>query len=84
MTPGIVRLKLLIPMNHFFAPEEFEALCKDEGEDTFKYDWPPYGPAMEDDHFIQKVRKKIFCSFVYVIIFWGKVLDLMDKYNMWG
>lgn len=78
-----LQIETFDPHEPFFAPEEFEALYKDEGEDTFKYDWPPYGPAMEDDHFIQKVRKKYFALLSMCDHFLGKVLDLMDKYNMW-
>lgn len=78
-----LQIETFDPHEPFFAPDEFQALYREAGEAPFKYDWPPYGPTMEDDDFVQKVRKKYFALLSMCDHYLGQVLDLMDRYDMW-
>lgn len=78
-----LQIETFDPHEPFFSPEEFQALYREENEEPFRYDWPPYGPAEEDAQFVGRVRKKYYSLLSMCDHYLGKVLDLMDKYDMW-
>lgn len=78
-----LQIETFDPHEPFFSPEEFQALYRDEGEAPFPYDWPPYGPVEEDVEFVGRVRKKYDSLLSMCDYYLGKILDLMDKYDMW-
>ncbi len=46
-------------------------------------DWPPYAPVMEEEATVQHVRYEYAALLSKCDRYLGKVLDLMDKYDMW-
>lgn len=78
-----LQIETFDPHEPFFSPEEFQALYRDENEAAFPYDWPPYGPVDEDAQFVANVRKKYYALLSMCDHYLGKVLDIMDKYDMW-
>lgn len=78
-----LQIETFDPHEPFFSPEEFQALYREDGEEPFPYDWPPYGPVQEDGDFVEKIRKKYYSLLSMCDHYLGKVLDLMDKYDMW-
>lgn len=78
-----LQIETFDPHEPFFSPEEFQALYREEGEEPFTYDWPPYGPVEEDAEFVNKVRKKYYGLLSMCDCYLGKILDLMDAFDMW-
>lgn len=78
-----LQIETFDPHEPFFSPEEFQALYREEQEAPFPYDWPPYGPVEEDEAFVAGVRKKYYSLLSMCDHYLGKVLDLMDRYDMW-
>ncbi|HHV10806.1 MAG TPA: sulfatase [Clostridiales bacterium] len=46
-------------------------------------DWPPYAPAMEEEETVQHVRYEYAALLSKCDRYLGKILDLMDKYDLW-
>jgi len=78
-----LQIETFDPHEPFFSPEEYQALYREEGEEPFPLDWPPYGPVTEDEDVVAKVRKKYFALLSMCDAQLGRVLDAMDRYNMW-
>ena len=78
-----LQIETFDPHEPFFTPKEYQELYREQGEEDFSYDWPPYYPVTETDDFVQKVRKKYFALLSMCDDYLGKVLDIMDKYDMW-
>ena len=75
-----------------FDPHEpFYTLSKDkelyphhfEGDAEMEADWPPYAPAVESENTIEHVRYNYAALVSKCDRYLGKVLDVMDKYNLW-
>lgn len=75
-----------------FDPHEpFYTLPKDkelyphhfEGDAAMEADWPPYAPAVESKNTIEHVRYNYAALVSKCDRYLGKVLDVMDKYNLW-
>ena len=75
-----------------FDPHEpFYTLPKDkelyphhfEGDAAMEADWPPYAPAVESENTIEHVRYNYAALVSKCDRYLGKVLDVMDKYNLW-
>ncbi len=78
-----LQIETFDPHEPFFSPEEYQTLYREEGEEAFGYDWPPYGIAKEEEKFARRVRKKYMALLTMCDHYLGKVLDLMDRYDMW-
>lgn len=78
-----LQIETFDPHEPFFSPEEYQALYRQEGSEPFKYDWPPYQPVKEDEAFVWNVRKKYFALLSMCDDHLGRVLDMMDTYDMW-
>jgi arylsulfatase A-like enzyme len=75
-----------------FDPHEpFYTLPKDkelyphhfEGDAAMEADWPPYAPTVESENTIEHVRYNYAALVSKCDRYLGKVLDVMDKYNLW-
>ena len=75
-----------------FDPHEpFYTLPKDkelyphhfEGDAAMEADWPPYARAVESENTIEHVRYNYAALLSKCDRYLGKVLDLMDKYELW-
>ncbi len=69
------------PHEPYYAPERFRKLYdKPQGK---HFDWPPYRKVMESDQDIERVRKECAALHTMCDESLGRILDLMDKENMW-
>lgn len=78
-----LQIETFDPHEPFFTPDEFQALYREEGEEPFPFDWPPYGPTTEPDEFVEKVRKKYLALLSMCDKYMGKFLDTMDRLDLW-
>jgi len=78
-----LQMETFDPHEPFFTPDEYQALYRDQNEEPFAYDWPPYGPLVEDDAFITNVRKKYLALLSMCDTYMGKFLDKMDELDLW-
>lgn len=53
------------------------------GDADIDDDWPPYAPVQEDEDTVQHVRYNYAALVSKCDRYLGKVLDLMDQYDMW-
>ena len=75
-----------LQIESFDPHEPFDAPAEDQqalGVEDFPYDWPPYAQIREDDAFIGKVRKKYLALLRACDRSLTRVMDMMDKYDMW-
>lgn len=71
------------PHEPFLVPEEYDDLYRDKI--TKKYlDWPDYHPVIEDVESLENLKYKYAALLSKCDRSLGKILDLMDRYNMWG
>ncbi len=70
------------PHEPFFTPEKYKEPYKD-GYNGVMFDWPGYHEVVETpeqvEHCINEYKALVTMCDTYL----GKVLDLMDEYNMW-
>lgn len=78
-----LQIETFDPHEPFFSPEEYQRLYKDQSDEEFLLDWPPYAPVTEDEHIVRGVRKKYLSLLSMCDNYLGKVLDMMDRYDMW-
>jgi len=70
------------PHEPFFSPKEFQDLYAHEYRDLF-WDWPKGGHYTREPHQVEHIRKTYAASVSMCDHLLGKVLDVMDKYDMW-
>lgn len=78
-----LQLETFDPHEPFFSTSEYEALYPKGGYDGPDVDWPPYGPCNEDDDLVEHIRRKYLALLSMCDRNLGKVLDLMDRHDMW-
>ena len=54
-----------------------------EGDAANEADWPPYAKVAEDENTVEHVRYNYAALVSKCDRYLGKVLDMMDEYNMW-
>lgn len=75
-----LQIETFDPHEPFDAPVE----CQEEyGVQDFPFDWPPYGTVREDEAFVGEIRKKYYSLLRACDKSLGRVMDIMDKYDMW-
>lgn len=70
------------PHEPYDAPDSFRAQWQDP-DAPFQPDWPPYGHVNEDPEFVENVRNQYKSSVQFCDYNLGRVLDFMDRENMW-
>ncbi len=76
-----LQIETFDPHEPFDSPESFQ---KEAGTDSsFPYDWPAYAQVREDEAFVGNVRKKYNALLKMCDASLGRVLDMMDRYDMW-
>ena len=71
------------PHEPFFSQQNYKDLYKHEYAGKL-FDWPPYGQiTTEDDETINHIRMEYAALLSMCDKYMGKVLDAMDKYNLW-
>ena len=81
-----LQIETFDPHEPFFSLKEDKALYPHtfigDSEDIDD-DWPPYARVQEDDATVQHVRYNYAALLSKCDRYLGKVLDMMDKYEMW-
>lgn len=78
-----LQIETFDPHEPFFSPREYQALYRDNADGDFPCDWPPYAPVNEDGNFVEGVKKKYLALLSMCDNYLGKVLDVMDRYDLW-
>ena len=78
-----LQIETFDPHEPFFTPEEYQKLYQEAGDEAFPCDWPPYYPVTESEEFVNRVRRKYYALLTMCDDYLGKVIDMMDKYDMW-
>lgn len=76
-----LQIETFDPHEPFDSPEEFQRMYGIDN--SFPYDWPAYEQVREDDAFVGNIRKKYFALLTMCDRSLGRVLDMMDRYDMW-
>lgn len=77
-----LQIETFDPHEPFTSPEEFQREFGID-EESCPYDWPAYNMVREDDAFVGSIRKKYFSLLSMCDRSLGRVLDMMDRYDMW-
>jgi len=78
-----LQIETFDPHEPFFTPDEYKELYREDNEEAFEYDWPPYGPLTEEPEFVSNVKKKYLALLSMCDKYMGKFLDKMDELDMW-
>lgn len=78
-----LQIETFDPHEPFFSTADYEALYPEDGYDGPDYDWPPYGPCREDEKLVAHIQKKYRALLSMCDRNLGKVLDAMDRYDLW-
>lgn len=70
------------PHEPFFTQQKYKDLYPHEYEGPH-FDWPPYNRVAETPEQVQHVRYEYAALLSMCDAYLGKVLDLMDEYNLW-
>lgn len=70
------------PHEPFLVPEEYDKLYSDKIKKR-DFDWPDYHPVVESDEDKDNLKYKYAALLSKCDNSLGKILNLMDKYNMW-
>lgn len=76
-----LQIETFDPHEPFDSPENFQKECGID--DSFESDWPAYAQVREDEAFVGNVRKKYNALLKMCDRSLGRVLEIMDKYDMW-
>lgn len=79
-----LQLETFDPHEPFFTQEQYKQLYKDKYDGDF-CDWPDYRAVNDSDseELIEHLRSEYAALLTMCDENLGKVLDMMDKYNMW-
>ncbi|MFV0465241.1 MAG: sulfatase [Lachnospiraceae bacterium] len=78
-----LQIETFDPHEPFFASQRFQDLYPDDEYHGIEFDWPPYAPVVESDDVVTHGRKRYAALLSMCDHYLGKVLDLMDKHDMW-
>lgn len=77
-----LQIETFDPHEPFLAPARFRELYPDD-YDGIEFDWPPYGPVMEDEATVAHGKNRYGALLSMCDHYLGKVLDLMDECGLW-
>jgi len=77
-----LQIETFDPHEPFTSPERYLEKFMDP-DDFSSPDWPPYARVQESKDTIDKMRAKYFALMSFCDAELGKVLDMMDKKNLW-
>lgn len=80
-----LQIECFDPHEPFFCDEKYKKHFDGplHGEDALGSDWPPYMPVQESEAVVQTVRNNYAALLEKCDASLGKVLDRMDRYNLW-
>ena len=77
-----LQIECFDPHEPFYSPEKYKELYKHEYNGKF-FDWPSYKPVTESEEEIEHLNYEYAALISMCDAQLGKVLDIMDKNNMW-
>lgn len=77
-----LQIEAFDPHEPFDSPDSFLSQWFDPDRD-FAMDWPPYALATEDAATIENMRKKYYALVHFCDKSLGRVLDAMDRHDLW-
>lgn len=77
-----LQIETFDPHEPFTAPSEYKEKYPDDYA-GLAFDWPRYRPVIEDDATIQHLRNHYAALVTMCDTYLGKVLDEMDRLDMW-
>jgi arylsulfatase A-like enzyme len=77
-----LQIETFDPHEPFYAPERYKELYP-HGYDGPHFDWPPYGRVEETADEVQHVRYEYAALVSMCDHYLGRVLDTMDRLDMW-
>ena len=78
-----LQIETFDPHEPFYVLKEDRALYPDTFTGDAEDDWPPYAPVAENEETVQHVRNVYAALLTKCDRYLGKVLDLMDEYDLW-
>ena len=80
-----LQIETFDPHEPFYSLKEDKALYPHTflGDASSEADWPPYAPVEEEEDTVSHVRYEYAALLTKCDRYLGKVLDLMDHYNLW-
>ncbi|MDL2293907.1 sulfatase [Ruminococcaceae bacterium OttesenSCG-928-D13] len=77
-----LQIETFDPHEPFFSQETYKALYPHHYTGP-QADWPPYGPVQESGETVAHVRYEYAALLAMCDTYLGKVLDAMDRYELW-
>ena len=81
----LLQIETFDPHEPFFSQPEFKKMYADHYAELrdMLWDWPPYGPMTEAPEEIKHMRLNYAALVSMCDSYLGKVLDAMDRHNLW-
>ena len=77
-----LQIECFDPHEPFYSPEKYKELYKHEYNGNF-FDWPSYKPVTESEEEIEHLNYEYAALLSMCDEQLGRVMDIMDKYNIW-
>lgn len=77
-----LQLETFDPHEPFFAPQRFKDFYPHEYHGKH-FDWPPYAPVLEREEVVEHGKYEYAALLSMCDEYLGRVLDLMDKHDLW-
>jgi arylsulfatase A-like enzyme len=77
-----LQIETFDPHEPFFTQDHYKAIYPHRYQDPH-FDWPPYGPVQETPEQVEHIRYEYAASVTMCDHWLGKVLDVMDEYDLW-
>ncbi|GKX27542.1 sulfatase [Vallitalea longa] len=78
-----LQIETFDPHEPFFASQRFRDMYKDDDYEEEEFDWPPYSHVNESDGVVLHGKKRYAALLSMCDFYLGKVIDIMDRHNMW-
>ncbi|RRJ65015.1 sulfatase [Paenibacillus oralis] len=77
-----LQIETFDPHEPFYAPQKYRDLYPHDYTGKH-FDWPPYGPVTETEEEVEHLRYEYAALLSMCDHYLGKVLDVMDEFDMW-
>lgn len=77
-----LQIETFDPHEPFFTQREYQEAFQDDYDGPLT-DWPPYYPVTEGPEAVKHMRNQYAALITMCDKYLGKVLDQMDRYNLW-
>ncbi len=78
-----LQIETFDPHEPFVSPDSYQRLYVSPDKELSPYDWPPYSKVTEMPEEIENMRCKYYALASMCDRNLGRVLDMMDRYDLW-